>query len=208
MNRLKAMYRSWAIPCTVTEVVTARNGSVKSVKPFGDVPNTAASSSMPCGSCARSAAGSVVGKQGVETAPPDTGIGPIRGALLMALIQTTNRFRTKRQLWTYSNLRLETHDSAQHRVVEGQLQRSKKPVTLRGLNKNHNHDLKAIFKSAATRASSTAGPFRDFYEALLAKGRKPTMARLTLIRKIAAITLIVWKKEVRFDADHLKQQAA
>jgi len=24
----------------------------------------------------------------------------------------------------------------------------------------------------------------------------------------AAITLIVWKKEVRFDANHLKQQAA
>jgi hypothetical protein len=43
---------------------------------------------------------------------------------------------------------------------------------------------------------------------LLAKGRKPTMARLTLARKIAAITLIVWKKEVRFDANYLKPQAA
>jgi hypothetical protein len=30
------------------------------------------------------------------------------------------------------------------------------------------------------------------------------MARLTLARKIAAITLIVWKKEVRFDASYLK----
>ena len=48
----------------------------------------------------------------------------------------------------------------------------------------------------------------DFYQALLAKGRKPTMARLTLARKIATITLIVWKKEVRFDANHLKPQAA
>jgi hypothetical protein len=34
------------------------------------------------------------------------------------------------------------------------------------------------------------------------------MARLTLARKIAAITLLVWKKGVRFDAEHLKQQAA
>jgi hypothetical protein len=51
-------------------------------------------------------------------------------------------------------------------------------------NKDHNHDLKDIFKGAAT------------------------MARLTLARKIAAITLIVWKKEVRFDANYLKQQAA
>ena len=65
-----------------------------------------------------------------------------------------------------------------------------------------------FFKGAAMRASTAAGPLHDFYEALLAKGRKPTMARLTLARKIAAITLIVWKKEVRFDANYLKQQAA
>jgi hypothetical protein len=136
------------------------------------------------------------------------GIGPIRAALLIALIQTPHRFRTKRQLWTYSGLGLETHDSAQYRVVEGQLQRSKKPVTLRGLNQDHNHDLKDIFKGAAARVSSSSGPFHDFYEHLLAQGRKPTMARLTLARKIAAITLIVWKKEVRFDASYLKSQAA
>jgi len=136
------------------------------------------------------------------------GVGPIWGALLIALIQTPYRFRTKRQLWTYSGLGLETHDSAQYEVVAGQLRRSKKPVTLRGLNKNHNHDLKAIFKGAAIRASIAAGPLHDFYEGLLAKGRKPTMARLTLARKIAAITLIIWKKEVRFDAKHLKPQAA
>src|SRR6267154_1901593 len=136
------------------------------------------------------------------------GIGPLRAAHLVALMQTPHRFRTKRQLWTYSGLGLETHDSAQYRVVEQQLQRSKKPVTLRGLNTNHNHDLKDIFKGAAMRASTAAGPLHDFYEALLAKGRKPTMARLTLERKIAAITLIVWKKEVRFDANYLKQQAA
>src|SRR5258708_17630292 len=123
------------------------------------------------------------------------GIGPLRAAHLVALMQTPHRFRTKRQLWTYSGLGLETHDSAQYRVVEGQLQRSKKPVTLRGLNTNHNHALKDIFKGAAMRASTAAGPLRDFYDAFLADGRRPTMASLTLTRKIAAITLIVWKKE-------------
>ena len=35
---------------------------------------------------------------------------------------------------------------------EGPQQRSKKPPQLRGLNQNHNHDLKAIFKVAATFA--------------------------------------------------------
>ena len=54
-------------------------------------------------------------------------IGPIRAALLIALIQTPHRFRTKRQLWAYSGLAIETHGSAQYRYVEGQLRRSKKP---------------------------------------------------------------------------------
>jgi len=58
------------------------------------------------------------------------------------------------------------------------------------------------------RASTATGPLRDFYDNLLANGRKPTMARLTLARKIAAITLIVWKKEVRFDANYVKPQQA
>jgi predicted ATP-binding protein involved in virulence len=56
-----------------------------------------------------------------------------------------------------------------------------------GLNQNHNHDLKNIFKSAAISASSRPGPFQEFYAALLAKGRRPAMARLTLARRIAAI---------------------
>jgi len=46
------------------------------------------------------------------------------------------------------------------------------------------------------------------YDALVAKGIRPEMARLTLARKIAAITLIVWKKGVCFDAKHLKPQTA
>jgi transposase len=126
----------------------------------------------------------------------------------VALIQTPHRFRTKRQIWTYSGLGLETHDSGQYCSVGGRLQRSRKAQHIRGLNENHNRDLKNIFKGAATRASSCPGPFHDFYQALLAKGMKPTMARLTVARKIAAITLIVWKKGASFDAKHLKQQAA
>ena len=39
-------------------------------------------------------------------------------------------------------------------------------------------------------ASSREGAFHDFYQGLLTKGMEPAMARLTLARKIAAITLI------------------
>jgi transposase len=38
---------------------------------------------------------------------------------LIALMQTRHRFRSKRQLWTYSGLDIETHDSAQFRFVRG-----------------------------------------------------------------------------------------
>ena len=216
MNRLKALYRSWAIPCAGQQVYAPRHRSewLSKITEAGvrrraeyyyqqldalqalrhDVrrdllaesrkhPATKLLRQIPC-------------------------IGPIRAALLIALIQTPHRFRTKRQLWNYSGLGIETRDSAQYRFVGGELQRSKRPQQLRGLNENHNHDLKNIFKSAATMATISPGPFHDFYEGLLAKGRKPTMARLTLARKIASITLIVWKKGVSFDAKHLKPQAA
>ena len=135
-------------------------------------------------------------------------IGPIRAALLVALMQTPNRFRTKRQLWAYIGLALRTYTSGEYRFERGQLKRSKKVLAIRGLNRNHNPDLKNIFKSAATWAAANTGPFQDFYEACVARGMKPHLARLTLARKIAAITLLVWKKGVCFDAKHLTQQAA
>jgi transposase len=83
---------------------------------------------------------------------------PIRAARLIALMQTPHRFRSKRQLWTYSRLGIETRDSAQYRYLHGQLQRSQKPQQIRGLNQNHNHEMKEIFKGAATRARCGVGP--------------------------------------------------
>ena len=70
-------------------------------------------------------------------------IGPIRAARLLGLIQTPHRFRSKRQLWTYSGLGIATRDSAQYRIVRGQLQRAKKPQQIRGLNRNHNHEIES-----------------------------------------------------------------
>jgi len=135
-------------------------------------------------------------------------VGAIRSALLIARVQTPFRFRTKRQFWADCGLALETRSSADHQVIDGELRRKSKPVFIRGLNLNHTHDLKNIFKSAATVASVSPGPFRDFYENLLGKGIKPEMARLTLARKIAAISLRIWKKGERFDPEQLKTQAA
>ena len=123
-------------------------------------------------------------------------------------MQTPHRFRTKRQFWAYCGLALETRTSAEYRVVNGQVERRNKPALIRGLNWNHNHELKNVFKGAATAASVCQGVFREFYLGLLNKGMRPEMARLTLARKIAAIALKIWKKGEAFDAEHLKLQAA
>src|SRR5262249_22840856 len=64
-------------------------------------------------------------------------IGPIRAALLVALLQTPYRFRTKRQLWAYIGWALKTHTSGEYRFERGQLKRSKKAPAVCGLNRNH-----------------------------------------------------------------------
>jgi transposase len=216
MNRLKAVYRSWAIACAGKLVYAPRHRAEWLQKlPEAGVRRRAERLYQQLDalrSMRQDARQELLAESRKHPAArllqQIPCIGPIRAALLIALIQTPHRFRTKRQLWAYSGLALATRTSAEYRFREGQLQRSKKLVATRGLNPNHNHDLKNIFKGAATLASVTAGPFQDFYAALLAKGRKVSMARLTLARKIAAITLIVWKKGACFDAEQLKQQAA
>jgi len=216
MNRLKALYRSWAIHCAGKQVYAPRHRSewLNKITEAG-VRRRAEHfyQQLDALRCLRQEVRrDLLAESRKHGATKLLGqipcIGPIRAALLVALIQTPCRFRTKRQLWTYSGLGIETHSSAEYRYVEGQLRRSNKGLQLRGLNQNHNHDLKAIFKGAATYASSHIGPFNDFYTVLLARGMKPSMARLTLARKIAAITLILWKKGEPFDAEQLKTQVA
>lgn len=134
--------------------------------------------------------------------------GPLRAAVLIARVQTPHRFRSKRQFWTYCGLGLETRSSADYVEKDGQIMRRRRPVYIRGLNWNYSHELKNVFKGAATTASTMAGPFREFYEVRIANGIAPAMARLTLARKMAAIALILWKKGETFEAKHLNLQAA
>jgi transposase len=216
MNRLKALYRSWAIPCAGQRVYAPRYRSewLAKITPAG--VHRRAEIYYQQLDALRSLREQVrrdllaEGRKhkAMNLLRRIPSIGPIRAVLLIALMQTPHRFRTKRQLWAYCGLALKTSTSGEYQIVEGRLRRSRKFLAIRGLNTNHNHDLKNIFKGAATRAAAVPGPFQDFHAGLVARGMKPTMARLTLARKIAAITLIVWKKGVDFDAEHLKQQAA
>ena len=216
MNRLKALYRGWAIPCAGQRVYAPRYRAEWLAKIREAGVRRRAEIYYQQLDALRSLREQVrlelltEGRKhsAMKLLRQIPSIGPIRAVLLIALMQTPHRFRTKRQLWAYCGLALKTSTSGEYQIVQGQLKRSRKFLAVRGLNTNHNHDLKNIFKGAATRAAAVPGPFQEFHAGLVARGMKPTMARLTLARKIAAITLIVWKKGVSFDAEHLKQQAA
>ena len=216
MNRLKALYRSWAIPCAGRDVYYTRHRAewLAKIQEAG-VRRRAERLYLQLDMLqklrqqARRELLAESRKHAITTQLRQIPfLGPIRSALAVALIQTPHRFRTKRQLWAYSGLALETRISGEYSYATGQLRRSKKLISIRGLNKDHNHDLKGLFKGVATMASERPGPLQNFYQALLANGMKPTMARLTLARKIAAITLILWKKGESFDPEKLKSQAA
>jgi len=88
------------------------------------------------------------------------------------------------------------------------LQRRPKQISIRGLNRNHNPELKNLFKSTALSASLQAGPWQECYQRMLARLIKPAMARLTLARKIAAVGLVLWKRGESFDPEKLPMQAA
>ena len=216
MNRLKALYRSWGIPCGGRDVYYTRHRREWLEKiPEAGTRRRAEQlyqqldMLQPLRLQARRELLAESRKHAITAKLRKIpSLGPIRSALAVALIQTPHRFRSKRQLWTYSGLGLETRDSGEYHYVRGQVRRRKKQATIRGLNKDYNHDLKSLFKGAATRASVKPGPFQEFYQRALAKGIKPTMVRLTLARKIAAITLTLWKKGEDFDINKLNSQAA
>jgi transposase len=216
MNRIKALYRSWAIPCAGATVYAPRHRAewlAKLVEPGVRVRAQRLYQQLDLLQPVRLEARRELLLESYKHAAVKLlrqipSIGPIRAALLVALLQTPHRFRTKRQLWAYSGFAVETHDSGEYRVVRGKLQRNRERITVRGLNDNHNKDVKSLFKSAAISASTRPGPLHDFYVARVEKGMRPTMARLTLARKIAAITLALWKKGESFDPKQLHRQAA
>jgi len=211
MNRLKALYRSRAILCAGTKVYSPseRASWIGQLKAAGVCQRaellyrqldllSLLRRQAKCSLLAESRKHAVS-----RLLRPVPGLGPVRIAVLLAMVQTPFRFRSKRLFWAYVGLGLVTRISAQFVLVNGQLQRSNKTPSLRGLNPNHQRELKEIFKSAASAAVSRPGPWQQFYQARVAAGRKPELVRLTVARKLAALTLHLWKKGERYDVKHL-----
>lgn len=136
------------------------------------------------------------------------GFGPIRVAQLMATVVSPMRFRTRRQFNTYCGLGIVMRSSSDWvRTKDGKWERVDVQKT-RGLNLNHNHTLKCIFKCAATTviAQMPDDPLHYDYQRIIANGTKPNLAKLTIARKIAGIVLSMWKTKEKYDpTKHRKQ---
>src|ERR1700694_5570575 len=139
MNRLKALYRGWGIPCAGTQVYAARARE----EWLSKIPHTGVRRRAELlyqqldgllalrGNVRPELLAESRKHKATKLLRQIPCIGPIRAARLIGLMQTPHRFRSKRQLWTYSGLGIETHDSAQYCFVRGQVQRSKKPQQVR-----------------------------------------------------------------------------
>jgi transposase len=138
------------------------------------------------------------------TAP---GFGPIRAATLLAIVISPERFRQSHQFWSYCGLGVQTATSAEYQVYGRQIRRTREPMT-RGL-KHGNPMLKNVFKGAALTICTKMAehPLGLHHRQLLARGMKENLARLTIARKLAAITLAMMKTKQEYQPDrhHIHQ---
>jgi len=132
------------------------------------------------------------------------GIKDIRAAEIIAVVDTPFRFRTKRQYWSYVGLSVVTRSSSDYEVTEEGVRR-KQRVTTRGLTRVYNRTLKHVYKGAAVDAM-THGALRKYGAELIEGGMRPEMARLTVARKLAAVSLAIWKKGERYDGKKLMRK--
>ena len=134
MNRLKALYQSWGIGCSGTQVYAPRHRAewLSRIKEAGVRSRAEFTYHQLDGLQAlrqavrRELLAESRKHRATKLLRQILGIGPIRAALVVALLQTPDRFRTRRQLWAYSGLAIETHGSGEYCYVEGQLRRSQK----------------------------------------------------------------------------------
>jgi transposase len=135
------------------------------------------------------------------------GMGDIRVAQMLPVVVTPYRFASKRAFWAYIGLAVVTRSSSDWvRAKDGQWVRAQTLQT-RGLNRNFNRRLKDVFKGAATTVIGHAKdePLHRHYQSLLDGGTKPNLAKLTIARQIASITLSMWRSGEEYDPRRMEQ---
>jgi transposase len=212
-NRLKAVFRSQAIRCR-GQLVYSQQGRKEWLGKLDSAALGARASGLyeqyDCLTKLRDKAHKAMTTEALrhpayKRLKKVSGLGEVRTAQIIAVVSSPHRFRTKRQFWPYCGLAVVTKNSSEYEIVDGQRRRKRnKQAQTRGLNQNYNRTLKAVFKGAAATAIERP-PFKQYRQRLIDKGIRPELALLTVARKIAAITLTIWKKGEEFDPERVNQ---
>lgn len=117
------------------------------------------------------------------------GIGPIRAATVFAVLDTPTRFSSEAALWTYCGLGIVRRSSGGHDAPQH-------------LTRKGNPLLKGVFKGAAVTAISYDNRFSRQYRRLLAAGRRPQLAKLTVARSILSTLFALWRKGTAYSDDY------
>ena len=137
------------------------------------------------------------------------GMGPIRVAQMLSIVVTPYRFPGKRPFWAYAGMAIIMRSSSDWvRARDGSWIRADVQQT-RGLNHNFSRTLKQVFKGAATTVIQRARPEEPLYrhyQQLLDGGTKPNLAKLTIARQIASISLSMWRSEEVYNPAKLKMR--
>ncbi len=206
MNRLKAIFRGHGIPCRGTSIYLAENRKEWLEKLMDNGVQLRAERLLEqleflaplCLEAERDLARENRKHQSYKILRGIPGLEPIRVALIQGIVVTPHPFRNKRQFWTYAGFSVIRRGSAEYEITRGELKRAKRKPLPRGLNNNYNRVLKNVFKGAALTAAYR-GPFKKMFDERVAHGTARNLALLTLARKIASITLALWKKGEQFD---------
>jgi transposase len=206
MNRIKALYRSWSIRCFGRDVYYKRNRDQWLSKfPIAESRMRAALyyAQLDLLKEQRKEIKKIFLKearrypiQKILRGIP--GFGPIRSAFAIAVIGTPHRFRTQRQLWSYSGLSVVIQSSSDYEMLSGRAVRKQQRHNTRGLTRNYNRILKFVFKGAANEAIRK-DPVKTLYRRKIEKGMRPELALLSIARRLATITLVLWKRGEAFN---------
>lgn len=113
------------------------------------------------------------------------GIGDIQAAKIVSQVVTPERFKSKYRFFSYCGLVRQVQSSGGKDYP--------------GAKIHGNRILKCVYKMAAHSAISGSSSLREYYDRLLGQGLNVKAARNAVSRKIAAISLAVWKHGSKYN---------
>ena len=120
------------------------------------------------------------------------GIADIRAAHIVAQVIDPSRFESKYKYWSYCAL-------VRHKRASG----GKSCGSIKGKG---NMTLKCVYKMAGHSVLRGSSGIRKYYDKLISKGVSDKNAYNAVCRKIAAISLAVWRKKEKYDDKILAKQ--